>query len=289
MSLAELIPLLLKASIIGMVFSIGLRASIADATTTFRHPANLLKGTAAMFLVMPLVAVALIKGLNPLAPTGIILVATALSPVPPILPNKELKAGVGMGRAVGSLVASSVVALLLIPVGMPLIGSWFGLDLAVPLGPAVSLVMATILVPLAAGVLLKTLAPGLADKLAPTMGKASAVILLLALVPVLIQLGPAMWAQVGGLTVLAFLLFAVIGVGVGHWMAGDDPDAKTVLAISTASRHPALAAALATAARPEAEGILPAAVLYLLISVVVTGIYLALRRKGGDAAELSPA
>lgn len=279
MSLAELIPLLLTASIAGMVFSIGLRASLRDATTTFRNPANLLKGTAAMFVIMPLVAVALIKGLNPDPPTGIILVATALSPVPPILPNKSLKAGVAVAQAVGSMVAASVLSLVFIPFGIPLIGRLFALDLEVPVGPAVSIAMSTILVPLFAGVALKTLAPGLADKLADPMGKAAAVVLLVAIVPVLIQLGPGMWAQVGGLTVLAFLLFAMIGVVVGDRLAGHDPDARTVLAISTASRHPALAAAVATAARPGLDGILPTAFLYLLVSVLVTGVYLALRKR----------
>ena len=279
MSLAELVPLLLKASIAGIVFSIGLRASLADATTTFRRPANLLKGTAAMFVVMPLVAVALVKILTPDPPTGIILVATALSPVPPILPNKELKAGVAVGQAVGSMVAASVLSLLFIPFGMPLIGSWFGLDIAVPLGPAVSLVMSSILVPLFAGVALKTLAPDLADRLAAPVGKAAAVLLLVAILPVLARLGPGMWSQVGGFTLLAFLLFAIIGVVVGDRMAGTDPHARTVLAVSTASRHPALAAALATAARPDVTGILPSAFLYLLISLIVTGVYLAIRKR----------
>jgi BASS family bile acid:Na+ symporter len=113
----------------------------------------------------------------------------------------------------------------------------------------------------------------------------AALLLVVAALPILIQLGPAMGALLGGRTLLAFVLFAVIGVAVGHLLGGDDPGFQTVLAVSTPSRHPALAAAVAAAARPELEGIFPAAVLYLLVSIVVTGVYVARRKKlDGPAA-----
>lgn len=279
MSLAELIPLLLRASIVGMVFSIGLRTTFGEATTAFRRPAKMLKGGVAMFVIMPLVAVGLIKALDPLPPTGLVLVAAALSPVPPLLPNKEMKAGAGAAQAVGLMVGASLLAIVLIPFGVSLIGSWFGMGIQVPHTPALNLVLATILVPLSAGVLFKTLAPAWADQVAAPLAKAATVLLLVAVVPVLIRIGPAMWAQVGGLTVLAFILFVVIGIVIGHVLGADNPDFQTVLAVSTPSRHPALAAALAGAVMPGTEGIVPAVVLYLLICIIVTGVYLALRKK----------
>ncbi len=282
MSLAELIPLVLKASIFGIVFSIGLRTSLGELSMGFRRPANLVKGAVAMFVLMPLVAVGLTLGLDPRAPTGLILVAAALSPVPPILPNKEMKAGAGAAQAVGGMVGASFLAMLLLPFGVSLIGSWFGLDLDIPREPAVRIVLTSILIPLFAGILLKTLVPGVADRLAGPAGKAAALLLLLAALPILFQIGPAMWGLLGGRTLLAFVLFAVIGVVVGHILGSENPDFQTVLAISTPSRHPALAAAVASAARPELEGILPAAVLYLLVSIVVTGVYLARRKKAGQ-------
>ena len=284
MSLAELIPLLLKGSIVGIVFSIGLRTSLREATTGFRRPGKFAKGALAMFVVMPLVAVGLIKLLNPLPPTGLILVAVALSPVPPILPNKEMKAGAGAAQAVGGLVAASLLAIVLIPFGVSLIGGWFGMDIQVPVDPALSLVLSSILVPLFVGVTVKTLAPTLADRVAEPMSKVATLLLVVAALPLLVQLGPAMWGLVGGLTVVAFTLFAVIGVAVGHVLGNDNPDFQVVLAVSTASRHPALAAAVATAVMPSMEGILPAVVLYLLISLLVTGVYLS-RRKESDAEE----
>ena len=76
MSLAALIPLLLKASIFGIVFAIGLRVGREEVTWVLRHPRGLLISAVAMFVVMPLVAVLLVVLLRPVSPVGLILVAT---------------------------------------------------------------------------------------------------------------------------------------------------------------------------------------------------------------------
>jgi BASS family bile acid:Na+ symporter len=285
-SLAELIPLLLKASILGMVLSIGLRLQRDDLTWIFRHPRALATGAVAMFVIMPLVAVGLYVGLRPDAPTGLILLATALSPIPPILPNKEMKAGAGAREAVGLMVAAGLLAIVLVPFAAEWMAGWFGVEADIPFGPTARIVGTTVLVPVVVGLLIAGVAPGVAERLAGPMGKLAGVLLLLAVIPVLIRTAPAQWALLGGGTLVAFLLFAVIGVIVGHVLGGPNPNNRTVLALSTASRHPGVAAALALAILPETEGVLPAALLYLIVSIVVTSLYLGWRRRseaGGEA------
>ncbi len=280
MSLAELIPLLLKASILGMVFAIGLRLSRDEATWVLRHPKALVRGAVAMFVIMPLVAALLYVGLRPDAPTGLILMATALSPIPPILPNKEIKAGAGAREAVGLMVAAGLLAILVVPLGAELMASWFGVDAKVPMGPTAKIVSTTVLLPVLAGLVVRGLAPGAADRLAGPVAKLAALLLVVAALPVLVQTAPAQWRLLGGGTLLAFVLFAVVGVVVGHVLGGPEENNRTVLALSTASRHPAVAAAVALAVLPDAQGVLPGALLYLIVSVIVTGIYLAWRRRG---------
>jgi BASS family bile acid:Na+ symporter len=48
-------------------------------------------------------------------------------------------------------------------------------------------------------------------------------------------------------TALIIAAVAAIGLAIGHWLGGPNPDDRTVLALSTASRHPAIALAAATA------------------------------------------
>lgn len=279
MSLAEVIPLLLKASIYAIVFSIGLRAGLSEATWALRHPRPLMIGVFAMFVVMPLVSAALAALFELPPPVELILVAVALSPVPPILPNKELKAGARAAQAVGLMVAAGLLAIVMVPFGAELIASWFGLDVEVPVALALKIVATSILIPLAAGLLLRAAAPKLAERIADPVGKLASAVLLLAVLLIVVKSAPAMWRLVGGGTLAAFAAFVAIGLGVGHVLGGPDDANRTVLALATASRHPAIALAIATAVAPDAPLLMPAILLYLLLGAVVTGVYLAVRRR----------
>ena len=93
MNLQSLILMALKLSIVLNVFALGLNATLADATSLLRRPKELAKAFLAMNVVMPIFA-AIVVGIFDLHPAvKIALVALSLSPVPPILPKKALKAG----------------------------------------------------------------------------------------------------------------------------------------------------------------------------------------------------
>src|SRR5207249_12193490 len=55
------------------------------------------------------------------------------------------------------------------------------------------------------------------------------VMLLIAFVPVLIQIWPSLIATVGNGTIIVLALFTLVGVAVGHFVGGPDPDNRTVL------------------------------------------------------------
>ena len=70
--------------------------------------------------------------------------------------------------------------------------------------------------------------------------------------------------------VLAMIVVAVIGLAVGHLLGGPHAGDRTALAISTSSRHPAVALAVASSgplveARPELAIILT----YLVVATLV--------------------
>lgn len=71
---------MLKASVLLIVFAIGLRASAQDATYLFRRPGELVRAVLAMNVLMPLFAVSLVYmfDLNPAV--NIALVALSVSP-----------------------------------------------------------------------------------------------------------------------------------------------------------------------------------------------------------------
>ena len=114
--MATLLPLLLKASLALLVFSLGLSATLQDTTYLFRRPGQLARALGAMFVVMPVTALILARVLEPPAAVKIALVALALSPLPPTFPRKALKQGGRVSYVAGLLVAATLVAVPLIPV-----------------------------------------------------------------------------------------------------------------------------------------------------------------------------
>ena len=285
MRLAALIPIVMQVSIFTIVFALGLSLGANEATWALRHPRPLARAFLAMFVIMPLVAAGMAATFALKPAVKIALIALALSPIPPLLPKKQLKEGGEASQAVGFLVAASVLAIVITPAGLSLLAGWFGVDVEVPTGRIVQLVALTILLPLVAGLILHRLAPAWATRLAGPIGKLGSVLLLVAAIPILITTAPAMWSLVGGGTLAAFVAFVIIGLAVGHFLAGGRSEDRTVFALSTASRHPGIAITVAgavaasAAVRPEARLFAPAILLYLVVGGIVSAVYLAIRRR----------
>jgi BASS family bile acid:Na+ symporter len=89
---------------------------------------------------------------------------------------------------------------------------------------------------------------------------------------------------IGDGTLLSLTGFAFVGYFVGHFFGGPDPEDRRVLAISTASRHPGMAVAIAHTNFPEQKLAVPAVALYLVIAAIVT-VLLSKRRSSKLAAK----
>lgn len=285
MNLAALVPILLQVSIFAIVFAMGLGTTLQDATWAFRKPKALGITVLAMFVIMPIIAILVVLAFALPRPVEIALVAISLSPIPPILPKKELKAGGEASRAFGLLVAAALLSVVTIPAGLEIIQRITGNPLDVPPAVILRIVGLSVLLPMAAGLLVHAGAPAIATRIAGPLGKLGGLLLVAGALPILFAAGPAMWRLVGDGTLLAITGFIVAGLAVGHFLAGGRGEDRTVLALSTATRHPGVAIAIATANFPDERLIAPAVLLYLVLGAVVSGIYLAVRRKTAGEAK----
>ena len=95
------------------------------------------------------------------------------------------------------------------------------------------------------------------------------VLLVIGALAILAAVAPAALRLMGGGAALAMAVFVVIGLAVGHGLGGPQADERTVLALSTACRHPGLALAVATANAPDEPNLAAAVLLYLLVSAIV--------------------
>src|SRR5262249_38916408 len=158
-----------------------------DLAVLLRNPGLLARSILAMNIVMPIFAVVLARLFSLDPAIEIALVALALSPVPPALPGKQMKAGGTEAYSLGLLVAAAAAAIILVPVGMEALELVFPLDLHVPPGEVAAIVAASIFVPLFAGMAIAKFAPDFAERVAPLISRIALIVVLVAIIPALIK------------------------------------------------------------------------------------------------------
>lgn len=279
MSLETLLPLLIKISIVLTVFSLGLQASWRDATHLLRNPGLLVRSLIAMNVVMPLVACALVAAVDLHPAVKIALVALSVSPVPPLLPRKQLKAGSGTENTFGLLVGAALLAIVTIPLTLEIFSKVFGVAIHMAPSAVAALVLVTVLGPLGAGIAVREFAPPLAARIAKPVGIFAAILLVAAVLPILFTTIHAVVSLIGNGTLLTFASFVVIGLLTGHILGGPDGDHKTALALSSAARHPGIALSIAHVNFPEQKLALTAVLLYLIVCALLSIPYVKWRHK----------
>jgi len=209
----------------------------------------------------------------------IALIALSISPIPPLLPRKVTKSTGLASYGLGLMVTAASLSIALIPLATYLLGKYFHKPFAMGPGAVAKLIVPTVLVPIAAGVLFRAWAPAIAKRIAHPLTRIAGIMLLLGVVCILAFAAPAVWSLVGNGTILAFVAFIIAGLAVGHLLGGRDPDERVTLALCTACRHPALAIAIAGANIPEEHRVFAAVLLYVLLNALLTIPYVAWQRK----------
>ena len=290
MDLALLVKWTLTASISLLVIALGLKASVGAVTYLFRHPGSLLRALVAMNVIVPAIAVALVLTLDLKPAVRVALVAMAISPVPPLLPRKLFKLGAREEFVYGLLVAASLFAVITIPLTLSLLSRFGNLDVDMRPARIAGVVATTILAPLVLGMIVRRLAPTIAEAIYPWISRIGTVLLLLGFVPLLIVSVPRLLALVGDGTLLAIVIVVIGALAAGHLLGGRGTGDRTALAISSATRHPGMAIAIGAANYPEANAVPAAVLLFALIGAIVTALYAKWVSRGAAApANAGPA
>lgn len=275
MTLAQVIQLTMKGSVILSVFALGLEASFNDVTGLIRKPQQLLKALIPIYIVMPLVAGILILLFSNIHPAAkIALFALSVSPIPPLLPKKQLKVGATESYVIGLLVAVSLLAVAVVPLLIELFEMAFQRPAGLSPVIVAKIVLTVVLMPLAVGIAIHYALPKIAEKVSRPLASVAFAFLVLGGLLILSKALPDIVSLMGNGTIIAIIIFVLIGLATGHYFGGPDPDDRTALALSTVSRHPGLALAIANVNFPDQKLSLAAIILYLLVNMVVTIPYL---------------
>lgn len=265
MDAATILKLVIVTSVVLIVASIGMSTRLGTAVGFLRDPAPASKAMLAMFLAMPLFTL-LVTWLLPLEqPVRIALLALSLSPMPPILPRKEVKVGASMEYAIGIQVLAAATAVIAAPLFILLFAQVFGAHVDFRPGPMLGVLMVTVLLPLLAGVLVNNYAPGFAARWRGLLGTIGTAVLAVGFLVMIAASWRGISGAVGNGTLLAIALMTLFGLAVGHLLGGPEPGNRSALAVATASRHPGVAIGLGAMADPAAtQAIVGAVLLYLI-------------------------
>ena len=267
-ALKHLIPLAFTVSLSALVLRVGLDADDGDLVCLFRQPMRLLRAVLAVNVIVPIVAVIVVSlvPISHVAKAGILLMA--ISPVPPLVPGKELKVGGTQSYAYGLYTALILLAVIIVPVSVAIYDAIYPARIAIPPMAVAQNVAVTVLAPLLLGVVIRRLFPGFAETAAPLIGKAAMILLLVAFIPMLIAVWPAIAALVGDGAAVTMAVVIAIALATGHLLGGPGREDRAALAVTTATRHPGIAMLIA-GANTDDRGVTAAILFFLLVGLVV--------------------
>jgi bile acid:Na+ symporter, BASS family len=278
-TLKQLIPLVINASIFLVVFALGLKAERGDALYLFKRPWLLIRSIVSMNVIMVFFAAAMAALFDLPAVVNITIVALALSPVPPILPNKQEKAGGSYSYAIGLLVAASLAAIVIAPLAVTVLGNLFGREAAISPYKLATVVFISVCLPLLLGMAARLILKDKAMRLARLLSAVGTALLVIAVLPVLFTATTLIWELIGDGALLALTAFALLGLAVGHLLGGPHQEDRMDLALATSTRHPGVALAIASLSLPGEKAVLAIVLYHLIIGAVVSLPYMKWQRK----------
>jgi bile acid:Na+ symporter, BASS family len=104
-----------------------------------------------------------------------------------IFPKKALRTGCKDNYAVGLLVATALLSIVVVPATMEIFRLVTGVPLHMRASSVAEIVLVTILLPLLIGIAVRRLFPLFADQASPISGLIASVLLVLGLLPILIS------------------------------------------------------------------------------------------------------
>ena len=266
--LQQLIPLVVTLSLAGLVMAVGLEATPRELLSLFRQPLRLARAVLAVNVIVP-VAAAILVGLFPLSPVvkmGILVMA--VSPVPPLVPGKGLKAGGDRVYALSLYASLVLLSIVIVPATVAILAHIYGSSVSVsPLQIAENVAIGVV-APLLAGLALHAVAPAFSEKVAPTLRRLSMLVVLLIVIPVIVSLWPAISTLAGDGALLAMALTSAAGLAAGHLLGGPGLGDRGALAQTAVTRHPGIAILIANAAGGD-KRVTAAVIAFMLVGLLV--------------------
>jgi BASS family bile acid:Na+ symporter len=262
--------------VVSSMLAMGAGLTVTRIIEPLRNVRLVLLALVANFVLMPLCAFALAKVLGLDEPFGVGLLLLGCAAGAPFLPKLAELAKGNLAFAVGAMVLLMVVTVGYLPSVLPLLLPGVTVD---PWQIARSLVL-LMLLPLVAGLALKSYYEGLAARVKPVLDSISNVSLILLVVLITAANIDKVLQVFGTFGILAGLLFVVLGAGIGWLFGGPDIDTKRVVALGTAQRNIAAALVVASQSFDDAKVVVMVIVVAIVGLIILMPLSRALAKSG---------
>jgi BASS family bile acid:Na+ symporter len=156
----------------------------------------------------------------------------------------------------------------------------------VPTAAIARALLLAVLLPLLVGMVMRARLPAAAERIEPAVTRAAKVLLILAAVVLFVGMWRAILGAIGGGAIAGMVVFVVLALVIGDLLGHPEREHSIVLALSAASRHPAIALSIASANAPN-EHFAGTILLYLLVNLVVGFAYIAWQHRSARSTMVS--
>ena len=269
-TLSKAIPSTMLVFVVSSMLAVGLSLTIKQILAPLRDARLVTLALVANFILMPVGALVISRLVQLDSSLGIALLLLGTAAGAPFLPKLASVAAGNLAFAVGLMVLLMVLTVGYMPLVLPLLLEGLSVD---PMKIARSLVL-LMLIPLAAGLMVKARYDAVAARGAPLLNKLSTLSLALMIALMLVTNIRNIVDLFGSRGVLASVIFLLAGLGIGWLLGGTGAGVKSVLALGTAQRN--IAAALVVGG----QNFTDPKVVVMIVVVAIVGMMLLIPTAG---------
>ena len=216
------------------LFETGLRLPVGKAVRGLRSARLLTYACVFGFVLGPVLAILIARLLGLDAPYTLGLVLLGLTPCAPFLPALAGRAGADNGAVPGMMLFCAIATIAILPLALPLVSPGLTID---PLRLARPLLLFIVL-PLALGMLLLSIAPAMAEAVRSPVHRVAVAAALAALALCIVIYGAGFVGTVGSYAIAAQLVLLVAIAAASRFLSpGLDRERRTVLVLAMSTRN----------------------------------------------------
>lgn len=210
-----------------------------------KHPGQLLKGLFAVLVVVPVLALAVVRHFELSRAVEVGIVLMSISPGAPVALRRSIGAGGHASFAVSLQIAVVLLAVLSMPLWIAVLDLLYEAKASIDPWSLGRQVFFAQLLPLGIGILVGRSSSRLAAALLPRLAPVAAGLLLLLTVLALINVWQPV-VEASPRAILAIVTMTLLALTAGHLLGGPLPATRTATAVASAARNPGLALLVAS-------------------------------------------